>query len=65
MRDRDQLRATGKPLQRLGNAVGGVAADARVDLVEDERLATGDGRERERDAGKLAARRGLGDRAER
>ena len=40
-------------------------ADAGVDLVEDERLASCDGRERERDPRELAARRRLRDGAER
>ena len=39
------------------------AADAGVDLVEDDRLAAADGRDRERDARELAARGRLGDRA--
>ena len=43
----------------------GLAADAGVDLVEDERLPSSDGREGERDAGELAARGGLGDGTER
>ena len=51
--------------QRGGDRVRGHAADAGVDLVEDERLAPGDGSERERDARELAARGGVGDRRER
>ena len=54
-----------EPLEDAADGVRGLAADAGVDLVEDERLAAGDRRDRERDAGELAARRGLGDRAER
>ena len=65
VRDRDHLRALGEPLQRRGDGVGRLAADARVDLVEDQRLATADRGDRERDAGELAARRRLGDGAER
>ena len=51
--------------QRLADRVRGLAADARVDLVEDHRLAAADGRDRERDRAKLAARGRLGDRRER
>ncbi len=42
-----------------------LAADARVDLVEHHRLAAPDRGDRERDPRELAARRGLGDGAER
>ena len=65
VRDREHLRALGEPLQRRGDGVGGLAADARVDLVEDHRLAAADRRDRERDARELAARGRLGDRPER
>ena len=65
VRDREHLGALGEALQRRGDGVRGHAADARVDLVEDERLAPGDGSERERDARELSARCGLGDRRER
>ena len=50
VRDRDHLRARGEPLKRLADRVRRLAADARVDLVEDHRLAAGDGGDRERDA---------------
>ena len=46
-------------------ALRGLAADPGVDLVEDERLAARDRRDREGDARELAAGRGLGDRPER
>ena len=59
------LRALREPAQRLGHAMRGDAADPGVDLVEDERLATGDDGERKRDARELAARRRVGDRPER
>ena len=65
VRDRDHLRALGEPPQRLGDGVRGRAADARVDLVEDDRLAARDGRDRERDPRQLAARGRLGDGRER
>ena len=65
VRDREHLRALGEPLQRRGDRVRGHAADACVDLVEDERLAPGDGSEREGDPRELAARRRVGDRRER
>ena len=65
VRDGDHLRAAGEPLQGLGDAVGRLATDPRVDLVEDESLATRHGRKRERNTGQLAARCGLGDRTER
>ena len=61
--DRDHLRAARRAAQRLGDAVGGRSADAGVDLVEDHRLAAADRGDRERDAGELAAGRGLGHRA--
>ena len=65
VRDRDHLRARGQARERVGDAVRGRAADARVDLVEDHRLAAADGGDRQRDAGELAARGRLGDRRER
>ncbi len=64
VRDRDHLRPFGEPLQRGRDRVRGLAADARVDLVEDERLAPADRSDRERDARELAAGRGLRHRAE-
>ena len=45
----------------LGDGARCRAADARVDLVEDHRLAPADGGDRERDARELAAGRRLGD----
>src|SRR5215213_4904023 len=39
VRDRDDLRAQGEAPQRFCDRVGGRPADARVDLVEDDRLA--------------------------
>ena len=42
MRDRDHPRALGEPLQRRRDRVRRLAADARVDLAEDHRLATAD-----------------------
>ena len=45
--------------------MGRDASDSGIDLVEDERLSSRDGSEGESDAGELAARRRLGDRAER
>ena len=63
VRDRDHLRALGEPLQRPADGVRRLAADAGVDLVEDQRLAARDRGDRERDARELAARRRLGDRA--
>ena len=38
VRDRDHLRALAEPAQRLADRVRRLAADARVDLVEDDRL---------------------------
>ena len=55
----------GEPLQRLAHRVRRAAADARVDLVEDERLAAAYRRDREGDPRELAARCGLRDRRER
>ena len=51
--------------KRLADRVRGLAADSRVDLVEDHRLATADGRDRKRDARELAAGSRLRDRRER
>ena len=44
--------------------MGRLAADARVDLVEDHRLTAADRGDRKGDARQLAARRRLGDRCE-
>ena len=63
--DRQDLRAPGQPLQHAPDAMGRYAAHARVDLVQDERLAARDRRDGERDARQLAAGRGLGDGCER
>jgi hypothetical protein len=57
VRDREHLSALGEPLQRRGDGVRGHAADAGVDLVEDERLATSNSSERESDARALLPRR--------
>ena len=65
VRDREHLSALGEPLQRRGDGVRGHAADAGVDLVEDERLATSNSSERESDARELSSRGGVGDRRER
>src|SRR5688572_25943801 len=65
VRDRQYLRALGEPLERRGDRMGGHAADARVDLVEDEGLAAGHDGEGERDPRQLAAGRGVRDGCER
>ena len=65
VRDGEHLRALGEALQRRRDRVRRHAADPRVDLVEDERLAAGHRRERERDARQLAARGRVRDRRER
>src|SRR5437764_7423176 len=65
VRDRHDLGPLSEPSEGRSYVVRGSAADARVDLVEDERLAAADGRDRERDPRQLAARRRLGDRRER
>src|SRR5512133_335687 len=57
--DRQHLGARCKPLQRLPDRMRRLTADPGVDLVEDDRLAAADRGDRERDAGKLAARRRL------
>src|SRR5580765_6859323 len=56
VRDRDHLCPFREAPQRLADSVGRLAADARVDLVEDYRLAAADGRDRQSDPGQLAAR---------
>src|SRR5579862_3502550 len=61
VRDRDHLRAAREPAQRLADRVGGAAADAGVDLVEDHRVPASDRGDRERDPRELPARRGLRD----
>ena len=65
VRDRDHLRAGAEALQRTADRVRGLAADARVDLVEDHRRPAADRGDRERDAGQLAAGGRLGDGRER
>jgi hypothetical protein len=50
VRDRQHLRALREALERRRDCMGGDTADAGVDLVEDERLASRDRRECERDA---------------
>src|SRR6185312_12719778 len=62
--DRDDLRSFGKSLERLGHAVCGLTADARVDLVEHHRVAAGNRCDRERDSRQLASRGGLRNRCE-
>jgi hypothetical protein len=62
---RGHLRPLREPLQELADGVRGLAADARIDLVEDHRLAAADCCDGERDARQLAAGRRLGDRRER
>src|SRR5439155_23675941 len=63
--DRDDLGACREPAEGLADSVGSASADAGVDLVEDQRLASAHRRDRKRDARELAARGGLGDRRER
>src|SRR4029078_81169 len=69
VRDREHLRALGKAAEGLRDRMGRATADARVDLVEDDRrlarARVGDGAKREGDAGELAARGRLGHRGER
>src|SRR5579884_3077786 len=60
VRDRDHLRALGQPAEEPADGVRGLAADARVDLVEDERVAARDGGDRQRDPRQLASRCRLG-----
>jgi hypothetical protein len=55
VRDREHLRPTGKARQRLAHRVRRLPADARVDLVEDERLAARDRGDRERQPRELSA----------
>ncbi len=55
MGDRQHLRLLAEALERRRHRVRGHAADAGVDLVEDERLSARDRGERESDAGELAA----------
>ena len=60
VRDRDDLRALSKPSQGLGDGVGRLAADPRVDLVEDERHLPARRRgKREGDPAELSAGGGL------
>src|SRR3954454_15708476 len=65
VRDRDHLRPLGKPLEDPADRVCRLAADTRVDLVEDERLAAGDHGDRQGDPRELAAGGGLRDGRER
>ena len=65
VRDREHLRPLREALERGGDRMCGHAADARVDLVEHERLAAGHRRECERDPRELAAGRRVRDRRER
>ena len=64
MGDRDDLCPLRQAPQRLADGVRSLAADAGVDLVEDERLAATDRRDGERDPRELAAGSGLGHRHE-
>ena len=57
VRDRDHLRLLRGARERTTDGVRGLAADARVELVEDERVAARDDRDRQRDPRQLAARR--------
>src|SRR5262252_2289436 len=59
--DRDHLRALGGTRERAPDGVRGLAADPRVELVEDQRVAAGDDGDRERDPRELAARGGVRD----
>ena len=65
--DDEDLRALPERLQPAADGVGGGAADAAVDLVEDQRQAGGAGAEadleREQEARELAARGDAVDRA--
>src|SRR5512146_1066546 len=63
--DRDHLRPLCQPTERTADGVGGLAADARIDLVEHHRLAARDGGNRQRHARELSSGGGLGDGAER
>jgi hypothetical protein len=65
VRDRDHLCPFREAPQRLSDRVCRLAADARVDLVEDHRLPTADGCDGERDSRQLATRGRLGDRRKR
>ena len=65
VRDRDHLRAPRQALQRLADRVRGLAADAGVDLVEDQRVAAGDRGDRQRNPRQLAAGRRFRNRCER
>ena len=66
VRDRQDLRAAPRGAASVSpTACAVLAADARVDLVEDHRLAARDGGDRERDARQLAARGRLRGRRER
>src|SRR5579859_101347 len=65
MRDRHHLSMLGEPPQQSADGMRGLAADPRVDLVEYQRVPTGDGRDGQRDPRELTARRRLGCRSER
>src|SRR5207244_3431016 len=65
MRDRHDLGPLGESAQRVADPVRRLAADAGVDLVEDHRLTTRHGGDRESDARELAAGGGLRNRTER
>jgi len=69
VRDREHLGALGQATERLRDGMRRATADARIDLVEDDRrlagARVGDGAKREGDTGELSARGSLGDRRER
>src|SRR5213082_3135589 len=65
VRDRDHLRAFAGAGKGPADRVGRLAADARIDLVEHERLAARDDGDRERDPRQLPAGRSTGDRRKR
>src|SRR5207244_9637588 len=51
VRDRHDLSVLGESPEQSANRVRGLAADAGVDLVEDERVPARDGGDRQRDPG--------------
>ena len=65
VRDRHDLSMLGEPPEQSADRVRRLAADPGVDLVEDERVAAGHGRDGERDPRELASRGCLRDRRER
>ena len=63
--DREHLSPLGQAGEGIGDGMRRPAADAGVDLVEDQRLPAPDGGDRERDARELPTGGRLGDRRER